>query len=140
MGAPVCNVPTGPTISDQPDLSKFPPIPQATDLGSLIVAVNAIRQILMQLTGQTPIGGDNNARQFGLSGGATSQVRSGGGGAGRGNSRTPANRFVEIRPLRVTEKVKIYNPDDHDQYITVLRTNSVTWLDRLTGQTIGWSR
>lgn len=120
--APVCNV--EPVIEPgQPPASKFPPIPVASDLASALAAINAMRQILMNLTGQLGVtnrGGGN-----------------GGGGRGGGGTTIPPKqpklgRWVQKSITRKT--VRIYNPQDKTQFIDVSRVANLTMKDTITGE------
>lgn len=150
MDAPVCLVPTGPIIQ-QPDPAKFPTIPQAVDLPSALVSLNAIRQILAQLTGLVPITGTGDGSGGASPGGGGGAAGGGGGGAASSSpasnqpksgqdSQTLGGRFIEDKSKRVTKQEKVYDPNDHTVYVTVERINRVVWVDKLTGQTIVWQR
>jgi hypothetical protein len=122
-------MPTVP-VFPAPDVPPLPPLPPpATDLPSALQAINTLRQIIMQLTNQIP---DNNT---------------GGGGGGRrpdqgafaaSNSKKSGN-FVEQRQLRVTKKVRVFNPQDHTQFVDVEQITSQTFRNGL-GQTLSWSQ
>lgn len=115
MGAPVCNInPKNPIpASKAPGL---PSIPIATDLPSLIAAVNALRQLLLQLLGQIPASSN------------TITVK-------------PSN-FIEAPNSRVTVQNTIYDPNDptNETYVTVNQITHLEFIDPISGQTIVWSQ
>ena len=51
----------------------------------------------------------------------------------------PTN-FSEDRGKRKTDKVKVVNPDDPEQFVEVERITHLEFVDRATGQRIVWSR
>lgn len=50
----------------------------------------------------------------------------------------PRPQFVETG--RVTQKVKVINPDDDTQFVIVERINQIAFKDSLTGATMVWKR
>jgi len=48
--------------------------------------------------------------------------------------------FTEDRPKRKTDKVKVRNPEDQDQFVEVERIIHLEFTDKKTGQRIIWSR
>ena len=93
MGAPVCNInPKNPApISLAPAL---PSIPVATDLPSLIAAVNALRQLTIQYFNQVP--GNSNTGFNGTPGQPGEPgTPGGGGGGGGGGGLSPMGNFDE---------------------------------------------
>lgn len=105
--APVCHIP--PTKSTpQPGPRQFGQVPPATDLPSAITAINQLIQIIQQLTNTGPSNGG---------GGTVSS------GSGNYNERR-----------RVTEVVRVYNPDDHSQYVDIQRTNLLEMTDTKGGR------
>src|ERR1039458_7691342 len=108
MGAPVCNInPANPPPSSK--APALPSIPPASDLASVIAAVNALRQLVIQYFGQVPSGGGGNTYIT--------------------NPQTPGNpnnpggggNFAEVPSGRVTTTTRIYDPNDPTQqtYIDV---------------------
>jgi hypothetical protein len=51
---------------------------------------------------------------------------------------TGPRSFIESG--RVTQLVKVFNPDDDSQFVIVERINAVTFKDPLTGITFTWKR
>ena len=140
MGAPVCNINTkNPApISLAPAL---PSIPVATDLQSLIAAVNALRQLTIQYFNQVP--GNSNTGFNGTPGqpgtigapGAPGTVGGGGGGF------SPVGSFAETPGSRTTVTTRIYDPNDptNETYVDVKQITGLTFANK-TGQTIVWSQ
>ena len=120
MGAPVCNInPKNPApISLAPAL---PSIPVATDLASLIAAVNALRQLTIQYFNQVPSNSDT-------------VVNNGGG-------FSPVGSFTETPGSRTTVTTRIYDPNDptNETYVDVEQITGLTFANK-TGQTIIWSQ
>lgn len=117
--APVCHIPPV-TTTQQPTPINVPSIPLAgPTLASLTGAVNAMRQTLLMLTGQSGANGAN-------------------GQAGKPAKKDPPERWTEN--ARVTETVRIFNPDDHEQFVDVERINKLTMKDKVTGETWTWDR
>ena len=133
MGAPVCNInPKNPApISLAPAL---PSIPVATDLASLIAAVNALRQLTIQYFNQVP--GNSNTGFNGTPGqpGAPGAVGGGGG-------FSPVGSFAETPGSRTTVTTRIYDPNDptNETYVDVKQITGLTFANK-TGQTIKWSQ
>ena len=122
--APVCHVSVDEVIN-QPTGTKLPSIPIATDLISALAAINAMRQVLMMLTGA--LQGPPGLR------GAQGQ----GGAAGAAAKKTKVGRWNEANRTTATERV--YNPNDNSQYVDVQRINSLTMTDSVTGETWVWN-
>jgi len=128
MGAPVCNI----NPRSQPPASRapsLPSIPLASDLPSLIAAVNALRQLTIQYFNQVgPPGGGN-----------TTFIT---------NPTNPNNQpgispssFAEVTAARVTTITRIYDPNDPTQetYIDVKQITGLQFANK-TGQVINWSQ
>lgn len=47
---------------------------------------------------------------------------------------TVSHRWVEITDRRQTEKVRVENPDDHDQFVIVERIKAMTFINTGTGE------
>jgi hypothetical protein len=118
MGAPVCHVSKDQVIV-QPSPKQQPAIPHANDLASALAAIAALKKIVEGWTLPHP---DNN--EGGISGFKTNPSK---------QSRwTQANRTVE--------RVKIFNPSDSSQFVEIDRINSLTMVDKVTGETWVWNR
>ncbi len=131
MGAPICNINT----KNPPPQSKAPAltsIPVATDLQSLIAAVNALRQLTIQyfnqITPSNPLNPVNPANP------QAPQSPSFPGFPGVGD-------FSEDVPARTTVTTRIYDPNDptNETYIDVQQITGLKFANR-TGQTINWSQ
>ena len=130
MGAPVCNIsPKNPP--PQSLAPTLPSIPIATDVPSLIAAVNALRQWIIQYTnqGQGGSGGPNNQNQ----GGGTNP----GGGGGGGN----LSNFTEVPNSRQTTTTRIYDPNDptNQTYVDVKQITALDFANK-AGQTVKWKQ
>jgi hypothetical protein len=103
----------------------LPPLPIANS-GNLVDTVNAIRQVVQQLgsPATTPKGNNHSGTNSGQS--------------GNKQSKQKTSRWVE--QSRQTGKVRVYNPDDHEQYVDVEQINQLTMRDQITGATWVWSR
>lgn len=121
--APFCKRSTDQVIA-QPPIKRLPAIPPPNDLQSAINAINMLINYVYQLSGQIGPTGPQGDR------------------GSPGQPGRPPNQNVGrwIETNRATEKVKIYNPDDHDQWVEVLRTNSLTMRDSVTGELWQYSR
>lgn len=127
--APICHVPV-PTPIDQPDGIQNPSIPIATDLASALSAINAMRMILMRLANLQPRF-DGSGQGPGGHGGRI-------GGPSKQNPNKKLGRWNEVN--RTTEKVRVFNPQDKEQYVDVQRINSITMQDSITGEQWLWKR
>lgn len=101
--APVCHIPPA-MPNTVPTVKNLPAVPPATDLKSAIQAVNAIRQIVQIITNQ--------------------QIQ-----------QPYTNNFIADweESDRVTEVVRVYNPNDKSQYVDIQRINKLTMKDKKTG-------
>ena len=106
----------------------------ATDLASLIAAVNALRQLTIQYFNQVP--GNSNTGFNGTPGqpGAPGAVGGGGG-------FSPVGSFAETPGSRTTVTTRIYDPNDptNETYVDVNQITGLTFANK-TGQTIKWSQ
>lgn len=103
----------------------YPAVPKAMDLPSVLRAVNTITQILQLITGQLP-----------PSSGGTGKMNTGGGG-GAGKKKPPQKQTSNWEETnRVTEIVKVVNPDDEDQFVTFKQIKSITMENQNTGEQI----
>lgn len=126
MSAPVCHV--KPEVAEpQPPAPNLPAIPIAQpNLASLTNSVNAMRALLMQLTGQNETNNGTGPRT--ISQGFT--------------SRTPKQKVQWTELSRKTQKVRIYQNDDEtsENYIDVEQINQLVMRDKNTGQVWTWDR
>lgn len=118
MAAPVCHIPPVPPATTQPTGTRLPSIPAATDLSSALRAIAAMRQAIQQLSNQ--ITKDNGVIN------------------GFRQDRNQGATWTE--DSRVTETVRVTNPQDENQYVDVERINSLSMKNRDTGQTWKWKR
>lgn len=119
--APVCHIVPDQPIQ-QPSPLNLPSIPPAQpSIASLVQTVNAMRQTILVLTGQQG-----------------SQGRPGAPGANGQNAAK--GQWAENKQARITEKVKIYDPNDSTQFVEVDRVNAIQMVNKDTGQTWVWSR
>lgn len=49
-----------------------------------------------------------------------------------------AGNFREDRSLRTFETVRVFNPDNANQWVDVLQVTGVTFVDPVTGRTLIW--
>ena len=133
MGAPVCNI----SPKNPPPQSKapaLPSIPVATDLQSLIAAVNALRQLTIQYFNQVP--GNSNTGFNGTPGQPGEPGTPGGGGG-----FSAIGNFAEDVPARTVVTTRIYDPNDptNETYVDVEQITGLKFANQ-TGQTILWSQ
>lgn len=141
---PVCHIPVDQTITDQPRPARFAPIPPAVDLKSALVAVNALRLIIQQLTGQiAPPGIQGLLGIAGARGAAGAQGAQGSKGPAGKEDKTPKDaQWVEDTGQRVTKKIKVYQDNDKtsSNWVEISRIDRVVWVDRVTSAQIVWAR
>lgn len=113
--APVCNVHGVPPIPAQV-LVHMQPIPRATDLASALRAIQAITNNFNTLIRAQNV---NN----------TTNLTSGKSGD-----------FKEISSARTTKTVRVYNPDDKEQFVDVKQITGLVFLDGVTGRTLTWQQ
>jgi hypothetical protein len=121
--APVCHISPDQVIFDQPKPVKMPTIPPAVDLASALAAIRALTLLVQQLAGQQSVQGPQGLP----------------GQPGQ-SSRTKVGRWNEIPGSRVTQTVRVFNPQDKTQYVDVERINSLTLQDNVTGEDWVWRR
>lgn len=119
---PICHLP-GDTPDPNTQPALLPPIPIATNLASALMAINAMRTIIHQITGQT------QSRPSGSTGFKFKNDDA---------KKNKQGRWQEAN--RVSETVKIKNPDDENQFVEVKRINELTMRDSQTGETWVWKR
>jgi len=141
-GAPVCNLPN---VGQVPALQAgrmFPAVPKAQDLPSAIQAINALAQIIMYLIAPgLPAFGNNlapynsSSRLVGTPGinrGAGADGSAGAAGKKGKDGQDAQNPNWEQTGFK-TEKIKVQNPDDNDQFVVVKRITEITFADQETG-------
>lgn len=112
--------------ANQPTTPLLQNIPYPTpDLPSLWRTTNALRDTVQKMAGQTNTG---NNKSPGNSGNQRNPAK----------KNTQAPQWTEVQ--RVTEQVRIYNPNDHEQYVDILQINLLEMRDNLTGATWIWTR
>ena len=131
MGAPVCNINPKNPIPPQSLAPTLPSIPIATDLPSLIAAVNALRQWVIQYTNQGQGG----------SGGRNNQNKGGGISPGSGGSNGNLSNFTEVPNSRQTTTTRIYDPNDptNQTYVDVKQITAFNFANK-AGQTVKWKQ
>lgn len=116
MGAPACYDSNNQIIGDVPLSQKQPGqktvinIPPATNLQTAIFAINA----LVNLVQNTIISNKPQKVNFGS--------------------------LVEVAGSRVTQTIRVYNPQDKQQYVDVEQINRMAFRDSTTGETWTWVR
>ena len=116
-------------VVDQPTPQNTPSIPQATDLQSVIYAVQQLTQGYNQLTGRTGQPG-----QQGRTGQPGQQGRAGQA------PKSKIGRFQELTQQRVTAKVKVYSKQDPETFVEYKQINAMTFKDTVTGEQWNWAR
>jgi len=143
--APVCHVPTDQVVFDQPHPVKLPSIPQAIDLPSALAAINTLRLLVQMLAGQQQIGGPaGSSGLVGRGGGGFGTAGAPGKTGNNGNTGKDGKvaRYQEDRSQRVTKKIRVFQDNDKtsSNYVDINQINRVVWVDKVTGQSIVWSR
>jgi hypothetical protein len=119
---PVCHLPS-PTVAERHDPVPLPNVPIAQpNLASLTATVNALRQLVIVLSGQVG--------QQGRQGAA--------GKKGADGKDQPAGSWEQFD--LVTENVRIYNPNDKSQYVDVQRVNKLVMRNPQTKQVWTFNR
>ena len=111
---PVCNLNAKVNVQ-QPTMQSAPQIPVANDLPSALQAIQNITQILQTLVNQLP--GQNNTQQN------TPQRSS--------QQASPGGDFHQVPGSMVTQPVRIYNPDNPQQYVDVAQVTHVQFANKL---------
>ena len=137
--APSCPTSTSEFPATQTGV-RLPSVPQAQDLPSAIQAINNLNMIVQVLSGQNPPSFKNNLTENFFVDPSGGQGIQRGNQGGRPGSPAKKPRWVEDRASRVTETVKVTNPDDKSQFVMVERINYIRWSDTVTGQTLEWRR
>ena len=129
--APTCNVnPNAPVV--QPKAVPLPSIPIATDLPSALMALSAIRTILnVSNNANSP---QNNVTPYTVKNPQpTSKQQQPGPSSG---SKTSGFTQTNV----VTQDIKVYNPDNKSQYVTVTQITGLTMVNNVTGETWTWTQ
>lgn len=117
---PVCHIPPKVITTPQPAPLNLPSIPPAgPTLDSLMHTVNAMRQVIIILSGQRGAQGAQGAQ-------------------GAAAKKTPPVRWSEA--ARTVETVRIFDPNDHTVFVDVERINNLTMKDGVTGEQWTWDR
>lgn len=128
--APVCHIPVDEVIN-QPTSPKFPNIPVATDLNSAYSAINAMRQIMHQITNMQPPSPNKGGGRI-LN---TTKKHS--------DPKTVDDkqaRWQEIKPKRITKTVTVHSSQDKSTTLKIKRIDYVVFQDTKTGELIEWRR
>ena len=121
--APVCLV--QPVIDKtQPPSVDMPSIPQATDLASAIAAINALSMAMRTVVRRLP------PPPIQPQGGTTLTTTK--------KKPPPLGRWNQVQ--RITEQVKVTNPNDPTQFVIIDRINNLVMRDSNTGETWVWKR
>lgn len=129
MSDPICHIPPTTEIG-QPQPKAIQAIPPAQpNIASLTATVNALRMVVQQITGQNPL---NPNLQPNTAGFNRVPDKSG------GNNGKP--QWSEQG--RTTNKVKIFQDNDKNtgNFVEVEQINTLTMVDKNTGQTWKWTR
>ena len=120
----------------------FPSVPKAQDLPSAIQAINALAQIIMQLASpglpsfQNNLAPYNSASRLvgtpGINAAAGANGSAGAAGKKGKDGENAQNPNWEQTGFK-TEKIKVMNPDDNDQFVVVKRITEITFADQETG-------
>lgn len=117
---PVCHIPPQTITTEQPPPLNLPSIPPAgPTLQSLTATVNAMRQVILFLSGQR---GPQGAQ----------------GAQGKPAKKDPPQRWTES--ARTVETVRVFDPNDSSVYVDVERINNLTMKDGVTGEVWTWDR
>ena len=117
MTAPVCHI-TPPNQVGQPapvQLQSIPMAPHQFDWNAVRAMLNQMKRAIETLSGQI--------------GGSTSNQK---------KKNNKVGKYIEVD--RQTAQVRITNPQDSNQYVDVLRINSLTFQDSVTGEKWTWNR
>lgn len=140
--ARVCHVSTGSRVINQPRATLLPSIPAAVDLPSAIAAINALKLLIQLISGQqSPTGPSGVNGFFPPFGGVV--ISSPGSDGKKGDENKEKNgRFIEDRSKRVQKKKRVFQNNDKksENWVDIMQINRVVWVDRVTGETIVWSR
>lgn len=119
---------------DQPTLPLLPAMPVATD-DNVVQAINAIRNVVQQLGSPNTLPRENNN-----AGTRSQQPVNSRGNTKQNDQRAKPKKSRWIEKSRQKAVVRVYNPDDHDQYVDVEQINQLVMEDQVTGATWVWSR
>ncbi len=128
--APVCEI-IPQIVTTQPPQSRLPAIPIATDLNSALLALNAMRQWMMMMMQTNP--------GHGTGGGG----RGGGGAGGPGGGKKADPKKPQLGRWQqkdiTRKKVRVFNPQDHEQYVDVSRVTRLVMEDSVTKEQWVWT-
>lgn len=119
---PVCNV-AGPVLFPGQKMSPFAPIPAATDLAGVMRALQVINNNFNTLVRLGNFRDPNDTRDVT------------GGGLGL---KSAGGNFTEKRQSRTEKTERLFNPNDHEQFVDVNQITGLTFVDPQTGRTIVW--
>lgn len=126
--APVCLI-DQPAPAGSPSVASIPAIPAASaSINSLLAAVRALTQavqIMQQQIPKTQLGGVNF------------------NDPGNGNSSKPSAgakqaNFAELIARRTYTTTRVFNPDDHTQFVDVKQITGLTFYNPVSNQYINW--
>lgn len=132
--APSCPSTLPEPIAD-PNSVNLPSIPVANpnDPNSMAAAINGLRQAYYAERNGTP--GDNGASPRGNNP-QQSKATKGQQKPQQKPKQKNTSDFVETG--RTKQKVRIFNPDDHTQWIDIEQITSLTLVNQVTGETWFW--
>jgi hypothetical protein len=130
--APICNAKAEP-----PDFSVKPPtlprftVPDVSNPKSIIRSIQQLQTAINLITNQVTV--NNVPDLFRPTGGQGGQL---------GSSQTSPDQQNQpgdwVETNRVTQNVKVVNPDDDSQFVIVKEVTSITLTNSTTGDTITW--
>ncbi len=142
--APVCHISTGSVPIKQPRATLLPSVPAAVDLPSALAAINALKLLIQMISGQQGNVGPraNPAGLLGGGGAASAGAAGQDGQKGKESKDPTGGRFIEDRSKRVTKKIRIFQNNDKksENWVDIAQINKVIWVDKVTGETIVWTR
>ncbi len=119
------------------------------DLPSAIAAINQLKLLIQMISGQQQVtgpAGKNGAAGVAIPGGAgglSLVIPAGQDGQKGKDAKDPkGGRFVEDRSQRVVQEKRIFQDNDKTSpnYVDIAQINHCVWVDKVTGETITWSR
>lgn len=134
--APVCNI-NQPAPQPQPTNSPVV-VPVATST-NIVEVVNALRTVVAAMTNQSPgSAGSLSLLKPKFTGvkNTTPPNRKGGGT----NQNPPGQKQSSFKQSNITiQKIKVSNPNDSSQFVTVNQVTSLTMVNPVTGETWTWT-
>lgn len=150
---PVCHISTGSIPAKQPRATLLPTVQTPVDLPSAIAAINQLKLLIQMMAGQQSVSGARgNTQPVVGSGGGAGLLGGGGfntvgspgkeGQKGKDAKDDTGGRFIEDRSKRVTQKKRIFQNNDKtsENWVDIQQINRCVWVDKVTGETIVWSR